>query len=220
MRILVVEDDATLADQIGRALDGAGYATDVVYEGGEARFLGGTEPYDAVVLDLGLPDEPGLEVLAQWREDGVATPVLILSARGTWRERVQGLRAGADDYLAKPFAMEELQARLEALVRRAGGRAEAVLTCGPVELDPGRGRVTCDGAEVTLTAMEFRLLAHLMHHPGQVLSKTALAEHIYGQDLDPDSNTIEVMVNRLRRKLGRAIIETRRGYGYRIGDPA
>ena len=184
----------------------------------EALFQGETEPYDAVVLDLGLPGMDGVSVLERWREAGVRIPVLILTARGTWREKVTGLRAGADDYLSKPFEVEELLARVEALLRRAAGHASPVLVHGTLRLDTSTQRVSLDGSPVELTALEYRLLAYLMHHPRRVHSKTELTEHLYEQDFDRDSNVIEVLVNRLRKKLGAGLIQTRRGQGYQLAD--
>lgn len=219
MRILVVEDDRDLARQVAALLKQAGYAVDVAHDGEDGHFLGETEPYDAVVLDLGLPKLDGLSVLERWRSAGRAMPVLILSARGTWRDKVGGLRIGADDYLAKPFEAEELRARLEALIRRSAGVASPVLTCGDLALDPAAGKASLKGAPLALTAYEFRLLAYLMHHQGKVVSKTALSEHLYAYDGDRDSNTIEVLINRLRRKLGEGFIQTQRGQGYRLVDP-
>lgn len=219
MRILVVEDDRDLARQVAALLGEAGYAVDVAHDGEEGHFLGDTEPYDAVVLDLGLPKLDGLSVLERWRTAGRSMPVLILSARGTWRDKVGGLRIGADDYLAKPFEPEELRARLEALIRRAAGGANPVLACGPLTLDPAAGRASLNGALLSLTAYEFRVLAYLMHHRGKVVSKTELSEHLYAYDGDRDSNTIEVLVNRLRRKLGEGFIRTQRGQGYRLVEP-
>ncbi|MFV2067278.1 MAG: response regulator transcription factor [Pirellulales bacterium] len=216
MRILVVEDDRHVARQVDTTLRKAGYVTDVAYDGEEGHFLGDTEPYDAVVLDLGLPAIDGLTVLRRWREGARKMPVLILTARDTWRETVTGLRAGADDYLAKPFELEELLARIEALLRRAAGHASSVLACGPLELDTGTNRVTLAGDLVELTALEFRALAYLMHHQEKVVSKTELTEHIYSQDFDRDSNVIEVLINRLRKKLGRELIRTHRGQGYQL----
>jgi two-component system OmpR family response regulator len=216
MRILVIEDDQNLARQVATALRRAGYAVDIAHDGEDGHHLGDTESYDAVVLDLGLPLLDGLSVLRQWRAAGRAMPVLILTARGTWREKVTGLRSGADDYLAKPFEMEELLARLEALIRRAAGHAAPILTCGPIELDTAAGRVTFDGEAVDLTALEYRTLAYFMHHPGEVISKTELTEHIYDQDFDRDSNVVEVLINRLRKKLDASLIVTRRGQGYQL----
>lgn len=219
MRILLVEDDARVALQMTETLRGAGYVVESADHGEEAQFLGETEDYDAVILDLGLPGVDGLTVLQNWRNSGRTAPVLILTARDTWRDKVTGLRAGADDYLAKPFELEEMLARVEALIRRATGHASPVLDCGPVRLDTATSRVTHDGVPVTLTALEYRTLSYLMHHLGRVLSKTELTDHIYGQDFDRDSNVIEVLINRLRSKLGRDLIETRRGQGYRMTAP-
>lgn len=219
MRALVVEDDTELAAQLATRLRAEGYAVDIAPDGEEAAFLGETEPYDVAVLDLGLPKLDGLSVLTGWRRRGVAFPVLILTARAHWHEKVQGIDAGADDYLAKPFRMEELLARLRALLRRAGGRAEPLLTCGAVALDPRAGRVTLDGAPVDLTSYEYRVLAYLMHCKGKTVSRAELTEHVYAQDFDRDSNTIEVFVGRLRRKLGAGLIETVRGLGYRLDEP-
>jgi two-component system OmpR family response regulator len=179
-------------------------------------FLGETEPYDAAILDLGLPQLDGLAVLERWRGENVKMPVLVLTARGTWQEKVTGLRAGADDYLAKPFEIEEMLARLEALLRRASGHASPVLDCGPVTLDTVTHRVTLSGRPVDMTALEYRMLAYMLHHKGKVISKTELTEHIYGQDFDRDSNTIEVLINRLRNKLGAELIKTHRGLGYQL----
>jgi len=219
MRILVVEDDLAVAKQVVDILSQAKYVVDLAHDGEEAHFLGDTEPYDAVILDLGIPLMDGLSVLEKWRLDGKTMPVLILSARNTWREKVVGLRTGADDYLAKPFEMEELLARLEALIRRGAGGASPRLICGEVTLDTATNRATLGTALVPLTALEFRMLAYFMHHPGKVISKTELTEHIYGQDFDRDSNTIEVLVNRLRKKFGAAFIHTHRGQGYQIEQP-
>jgi two-component system, OmpR family, response regulator len=219
MRVLIVEDDHRVAEQARRTLEVAGFVVDLAHDGEEGHFLGDTEPYDAVVLDLGLPMLDGLSVLQRWRQDGRAMPVLILTARGTWREKVMGLRAGADDYLAKPFEMEEMLARVEALIRRAAGRSSPVLDCGPLRLDTTTHRLTMGGAPVELTALEFRLISYLLHHQGEVVSKTELSEHIYGYDEDRDSNTIEVLINRLRRKLAPELIRTHRGQGYQLVDP-
>ncbi|PWC50283.1 response regulator transcription factor [Azospirillum sp. TSA6c] len=219
MRVLVVEDTAELARQLKQRLEGEGYAVDTAADGEEGRFLGETEPYDAAILDLGLPKIDGLTVLRSWRRAGMAVPVLILTARDAWNEKVQGIDAGADDYLAKPFSMEELLARIRALIRRAKGHASAEIACGPVVLDTRTGRVTVDGQPVELTAFEYRVLSYLMHHKGQVVSRTELTEHVYAQDFDRDSNTIEVFVGRLRRKLGVDVIRTVRGLGYRADEP-
>ena len=217
MRLLLAEDEPAIAEHLRRSLTVAGYVVDHAADGEEAHFLGDTESYDAVVLDLGLPARDGLSVLRAWRAGGHRMPVLILTARDSWREKVDGIDAGADDYLAKPFATEELLARLRALLRRAGGHADPVLRHGALELDTRSGRVTLAGTAVTLTAMEYRILAYLMHRPDRVVSQGDLVEHVYAQDFDRDSNTIEVMVGRLRRKLGRDAIVTVRGLGYRLG---
>ncbi len=216
VRVLLAEDEPALARQISAALDKAGYAVDRRSDGEEAWFLGDTEPYDAIVLDLGLPTLDGLAVLRRWRAAGRLTPVLILTARSSWKEKVLGLREGADDYLGKPFEMEELVARIEALIRRASGQASATISSGALTLDPGAQRIACDGAPLDLTALEYRALAYLMLHSEQVVSKTELMEHIYGYDEDRDSNVIEVLVNRLRKKIARNVIGTRRGQGYQL----
>lgn len=219
MRVLVVEDTPELARQLKQRLEGEGYAVDTAGDGEEGRFLGETEPYDAVILDLGLPKVDGLTVLRSWRRAGRTVPVLILTARDAWNEKVQGIDAGADDYLAKPFSMEELLARVRALIRRAKGHATAEIACGGVVLDTRTGRVTVDGEPIELTAFEYRVLSYLMHRKGQVVSRTELIEHVYAQDFDRDSNTIEVFVGRLRRKLGTDVIKTVRGQGYRADEP-
>jgi two-component system OmpR family response regulator len=216
MRILVVEDDANLNRQIKEALTEGGYAVDSAFDGEEGHFLGDTEPYDAVVLDIGLPQMDGLSVLEAWRRAGRAMPVLLLTARDRWSDKVQGIDAGADDYVAKPFHMEELLARLRALVRRAAGHASNEITAGPVRLDVKAGKVTVDGQAIKLTSHELRLLSYLMHHKGKVVSRTELTEHLYDQDFDRDSNTIEVFVGRLRKKLPEELIHTVRGLGYQI----
>ena len=218
MRLLVAEDDPDLASQLVESLREAGYAVDLGSDGEEAHFLGETESYDAVVLDLGLPKIDGLTVLERWREAGRNMPVLILTARDRWSEKVAGIDAGADDYLAKPFRLEELLARLRALIRRAGGHASPVLEIGRIRVDTRNSKVTVDGAAVKLTAQEYRLLAYLAHNSGKVVSRTELTEHLYDQDFDRDSNTIEVFVGRLRRKLGADSVETVRGLGYRMGS--
>jgi two-component system OmpR family response regulator len=214
MRLLVVEDDPDLNRQIVAALEDAGYAVDRAHDGEEGHFLGDTEPYDAIVLDIGLPKMDGISVLEQWRRDGKTTPVLILTARDRWSDKVQGFDAGADDYVAKPFHMEEILARIRALLRRASGHASSELLCGMVRLDTRSGRVTVDGSAIKLTSHEYRLLSYLMHHQGRVVSRTELVEHLYDQDFDRDSNTIEVFVGRLRKKLGSDVIQTVRGLGY------
>jgi len=220
MRLLVVEDDKDLNRQLVAALTEAGYAVDSAFDGEEGHFLGDTEPYDAVVLDIGLPQMDGIRVLEQWREDGRKMPVLMLTARDRWSDKVAGIDAGADDYVAKPFHMEEVLARVRALLRRSAGHASSEIECGPVRLDTRSSRVTVDGSHVKLTSHEFRLLSYLMHHQGRVVSRTELVEHLYDQDFDRDSNTIEVFVGRLRKKLDTDIIETVRGLGYSINAPA
>lgn len=214
MRLLVVEDDKDLNRQIVNALENAGYAVDKAFDGEEGLYLGETEPYDAVILDLGLPKIDGVSVLQGWRRAEKTMPVLILTARDRWSDKVAGFDAGADDYVVKPFHIEELLARVRALLRRAAGHATSELTCGPVRLDTRASRVVVDGNPVKLTSHEYRLLAYLMHHQGRVVSRTELVEHLYDQDFDRDSNTIEVFVGRLRKKLGVDIIETVRGLGY------
>jgi two-component system OmpR family response regulator len=216
MRLLLVEDEPALLRQLAAALMGAGYAVDRAESGVDAQHLGQTEPYDAVILDLGLPELDGLTVLARWRQAGHSMPVLILTARDRWSEKVAGFDAGADDYLAKPFQMEELLARLRALIRRAAGHAQAELRCGPLRIDTRAGRATLDGRPLRLTAQEFRVLEYLMHHQEKVVSRTELTEHIYDQSFERDSNTIEVFIGRLRRKLGIDLIATVRGLGYRL----
>ncbi|MGA8100550.1 MAG: response regulator transcription factor [Candidatus Acidiferrales bacterium] len=216
MRVLVVEDEGFLARQLTAALRRAGYAVDHAADGERADLLGHDERYDAVVLDLGLPKVDGLTLLRRWREAGQAMPVLILTARGSWHEKVQGIDGGADDYMAKPFRMEELLARLRALIRRSSGQSKPELRCGPLVLDPRSGKVTLEGAEVKLTGHEFRVLSYLMHHSQRLVSQSELTEHIYSQDFDRDSNTVEVFIARLRRKLGSDFIETVRSLGYRM----
>lgn len=219
MRVLVVEDDKELNRQISDALIDAGYVVDRAYDGEEGHFLGDTEPYDAVILDIGLPQMDGISVVERWRRDGKKTPVLMLTARDRWSDKVAGIDAGADDYVAKPFHIEEVLARLRALIRRAAGHASSELTCGPLRLDTKASKVDINGMPLKLTSLEFRLLAYLMHHMGEVVSRTELVEHLYDQDFDRDSNTIEVFVGRLRKKMGMDLIETVRGMGYRIREP-
>jgi two-component system OmpR family response regulator len=219
VRLLVVEDDKDLNRQIVTALENAGYAVDKAFDGEEGLYLGETEPYDAVILDLGLPKVDGVAVLQGWRRIGKVMPVLILTARDRWSDKVAGFDAGADDYVVKPFHVEELLARVRALLRRAAGHATAELICGPVRLDTRASRVVVDGNPVKLTSHEYRLLAYLMHHQGRVVSRTELVEHLYDQDFDRDSNTIEVFVGRLRKKLGVEVIETVRGLGYIAAAP-
>lgn len=220
MRVLLVEDEPELARQLKAALEQTGYAVDHADNGEDGHFLGDTESYDAVVLDLGLPIVDGVTVLERWRAAEKRMPVIILTARDSWTEKVSGLDAGADDYLTKPFKMEELLARLRALIRRSAGLASTELSCGPVLVDTKTSRVFVDGEAIRLTAQEFKLLSYLMHHMGEVVSRTELTEHIYDQDFDRDSNTIEVFVNRIRKKLGVPIIQTVRGLGYRLENPA
>lgn len=218
MRVLVVEDEALLSKQLATALGEAGYAVDCAEDGEKADFMGQTEGYDAVVLDLGLPKVDGLTLLRRWRELGIHVPVVVLTARGAWHEKVQGIDGGADDYVSKPFRMEELLARLRALIRRSAGQIAPELRCGRITLDPRSARVALDGAAVKLTGHEFRVLSYLMHQQGRVVSQGELTEHIYAQDFDRDSNTVEVFIGRLRRKLGPSTIETVRGLGYRMGS--
>jgi two-component system OmpR family response regulator len=220
MRLLLVEDEPTLRAQLRAGLHAAGYVVDEADNGRDASFMGESEDFDAVVLDLGLPVMDGLSVLKRWRSGGRTMPVLILTARDSWHEKVAGIDAGADDYLTKPFHMEELLARLRALIRRAGGLASPLLQCGLLALDTRAGRVSVDGQPVQLTSHEYKVLEYLMHRPGQVVSRTELTEHIYAQDFERDSNTIEVFVGRLRKKLPPELIETVRGLGYRLVPPA
>jgi len=216
MRILIVEDEAALRDQLTSALGASGYAVDSAADGERADFLAGTERYDAVVLDLGLPGIDGLTLVRRWREAGFAVPILVLTARSAWHEKVQGIDAGADDYVGKPFRMEEVLARLRALIRRSTGQLAGELRCGPLTLDARTARVSVNGVPVRLTSHEYRVLSYLMHHRGRVVSQAELVEHIYAQDVDRDSNTVEVFIARLRRKLGASAIETVRGLGYRM----
>jgi two-component system OmpR family response regulator len=218
MRILLVEDDPRIGRKVRAVLEEAGYAVDCVSDGEEAWFQGDTEDYDIAVLDLGLPKMDGLAVLKKWRAAGCDLPVLILTARGAWAERVEGIDAGADDYLAKPFAMEELLARVRALLRRAAGRASSVMTIGPVTLDTRKMRVTVDDVPLGLSPLEYRCLSYLMHHAGRVIPPGELMEHLYGHDHDRDPNAVEVLMGRLRRKLGVNLIETRRGFGYLVPE--
>ena len=217
MRILVVEDERALADQLAKAMIEAGYVVDSAFDGERADFLATTESYDAIILDLGLPKVDGLTLLGRWRQAGLIVPVLVLTARGSWSEKVQGIDGGADDYVSKPFRLEEVMARLRALIRRAAGHAQPELRCGLLVLDPRTSRVTLDGAAIRVTGHELRVLSYLMHHRGRVVSQSELTEHIYAQTFDRDSNTVEVFVARLRKKLGPSMIETVRGLGYRMG---
>jgi two-component system OmpR family response regulator len=219
MRLLVIEDDPDLNRQLVSALNDAGYAVDTAVDGEEGHFLGDTEPYDAVVLDIGLPTMDGISVLEQWRRNDRTMPVLILTARDRWSDKVAGMDAGADDYVAKPFHMEEVLARVRALLRRSAGHATSEIECGPIRLDTKTARVTLDGSAIKLTSHEYRLLAYLMHHRGRVVSRGELVEHLYEQDFDRDSNTIEVFIGRLRKKIPADYIKTVRGLGYSLADP-
>jgi two-component system OmpR family response regulator len=219
MKVLVIEDNAELSRQIKATLEHAMYVVDCAFDGEDGHYMGENEQYDAIILDLGLPKLDGLDVLEKWRSNGNHSPVLILTSRHTWREKVAGLRAGADDYLAKPFEFEEMLARLEAIVRRTTGHTSPVLKCDDCRLvmDTTAARVTYRDKLVDLTALEYRTLEYLLQHKGEVISKTELTEHIYDQDFDRDSNVIEVLINRLRGKLSPDIITTRRGLGYQLG---
>lgn len=214
MRLLLAEDDTELGARLKRFLDRQGFAVDLFDNGVDAGHYGNETPYDVIVLDLGLPQRPGLEVLDQWRKGGIKTPVLILTARDTWQEKVQGLQKGADDYLTKPFHEEELLARIHALIRRNTGAVSETLVVNGLELDDATQSVRRGDEHWQLTGTEFRLLRYFMLHPGHILSKSRLTEHVYEQDADKDSNVIEVYVNRLRQKLGSDVITTRRGQGY------
>ncbi len=218
MRLLVVEDDRDINRQVVAALEEAGYVADKAFDGEEGGYLGESEPYDAIILDMGLPKADGVSVLQKWRRAGIKTPVIILTARDRWSDKVDGFDAGADDYVTKPFHMEELMARVRALLRRAAGHATSQIACGPVTLDTRSGKVFVDGGQVKLTSHEYRLLSYLMHHTGRVVSRAELTEHLYDQDFDRDSNTIEVFVGRLRKKLAVDLIQTVRGLGYLV-DP-
>lgn len=218
MRILVVEDEKKLAADLGRALEGSGHVIEHADDGENAWFLGDTEDYDLVVLDLGLPKLDGLQVLKRWRANSRTMPILVLTARDSWSEKVDAIDAGADDYLTKPFRMEELLARVRALLRRQTKHASAVLTVGDITLDTRHARATKDGIPIDLSPLEYRLLDYLMHHAGRPVSQVELTEHVYSQDFERESNAIEVLVARLRRKLGSDAIKTRRGYGYYAGE--
>ncbi|MEM7425174.1 MAG: response regulator transcription factor [Pseudomonadota bacterium] len=219
MRLLVVEDDPDINRQLVTALTDSGYVVDSATDGEEGHFLGDTEPYDCVILDLGLPVMDGVSVLEAWRREGRKMPVLILTARDRWSDKVSGFDAGADDYVSKPFHMEEVLARVRALLRRNAGHATSELTCGPMMLDTKAAKVTVEGHAIKLTSLEYRLLAYLMHHQDRVVSRTELVEHLYDQDFDRDSNTIEVFVGRVRKKIGVDMIKTARGLGYRLAVP-
>jgi len=219
MRVLVVEDDPDLLRLLAGAMKDAGYVVDTARDGVEGHHLGDTEPYDAVILDLGLPEMDGITVLTKWRKAGRSMPVLILTARDRWSDKVAGLDAGADDYVAKPFYTEEVLARIRTLLRRKAGLVSSDIECGPLRIDTRAARVTVDGNPVKLTSLEYRLLAYLGHHKGRVVSRTELVEHLYDQDFDRDSNTIEVFVGRIRKKLGVDVIQTVRGLGYLLTPP-
>jgi DNA-binding response OmpR family regulator len=219
MRVLVVEDDPRIASDIVRALEANGYVVETASDGEEAWFRGDTEDYGAIVLDLGLPKMDGLSVLKRWRANGLRTPVLILTARGSWAERVDGIDAGADDYLPKPFHIEELLSRLRAIVRRSAGRASSVVTVGDVTLDERQMKVSVRGVPIPLSPLEYRVVAYLLLHRGKVVSQHELDENIYGHGEEHDSNALEVLIGRVRRKLGAELIETRRGFGYTIPEP-
>ncbi len=216
MRILLVEDEPRLAERLAAVLDAAGFVVARAGDGARAYDLGATEPFDAVVLDLGLPTLDGLSVLRRWREDGVGTPVLILTARERWSEKLAGFDAGADDYVTKPFEPEEVVVRLRALIRRAAGHASPVLACGPLRLDTGSRKVTVDGTPVALTAQELRILEYLLHRRGRLVTRLDLIDHVYELDGDRDSNVLEVLIGRIRRKLGVPLLHTVRGQGYRL----
>ena len=216
MRLLIVEDDATLQRQLLEALTSNGYAVDVASDGREALYLGQEQPYDAVILDIGLPMMDGISVLRKWRAEQRTMPVLILTARDDWHDKVAGIDAGADDYVTKPFHMEEILARVRALIRRANGGADSILRCGQLELDTRTSRASCENELIALTSHEFKILSYLMHHLDEVVSRSELTEHIYAQDFDRDSNTIEVMIGRLRKKIPDGMIQTVRGMGYRL----
>lgn len=216
MRVLIVEDDKDLNRQLVDAFTEAGYAVDTAFDGEEGHFLGDTEPYDAVILDIGLPEMDGITILENWRKTERNMPVLMLTARDRWSDKVSGIDAGADDYVTKPFHIEEVLARVRALIRRSAGHASSEITCGEITLDTRTSKVMDNGNPIKLTSHEFRLLSYLMHHQDKILSRTELTEHLYDQDFDRDSNTIEVFVGRLRKKLSGDRIETVRGLGYRM----
>jgi two-component system, OmpR family, response regulator len=220
MRVLLVEDDRKIAAEVERALTAAGYVVDRESKGEDAWFRGDTEDYAAIILDLGLPGMDGLAVLKRWRTSGRTIPVLILTARGSWSERVDGIDAGADDYLPKPFQMEELLARLRSLLRRSAGRASSVVTVGDLTIDERQMKVSIRGVPLTLSALEYRVIAYLIHERGRVVSQLELSENIHGTADRHDTNAIEVLIGRLRRKLGIDVIETRRGFGYLIPEQA
>lgn len=219
MRVLVVEDEPQLTLALERALEAAGFAVDTAYDGEDGWHLGDTENYDAAILDLGLPKLDGISVLGRWREAGRTMPVMVLTARARWAEKAQAFNAGADDYVTKPFEMEEVVTRVRTLIRRAAGHASPEISCGPLRIDTAGGRVSRDGLPVALTAQEFRILSYLAHHQGRVISRSELVEHVYDRDADPDSNVLDVLVARIRRKLGVEVIHTLRGQGWRMEAP-
>jgi len=216
MRILVIEDDPNLNNQLKQSLEDSGYSVDTALDGEEGHFLGDTEPYDAVVLDLGLPKVDGITVLEKWRKEKKNFPVLILTAREQWSDKVSGFDAGADDYVTKPFQMEEVLARLRALIRRSAGHASSDIECGPLRIDTKSNRVFLNGMKLKLTSHEYKIVEYFLHHQDKIITRTELVEHIYDQDFDRDSNTIEVFIGRLRKKMGMDLIKTERGYGYRL----
>ncbi len=220
MRCLIVEDDPVLAAQLSAALSDGGFACDVAADGTQGEYLGATESHDLAILDLGLPGIPGIEVLTRWREAGVTMPVLILTARGDWTDKVAGFRAGADDYAVKPFRLEEVVIRAQTLVRRAAGHAQAVIKAGPLRLDSQLGVITRNGMALKLTAFETRILSYLIHHQNRIVSRTELSDHLYDAAADRDFKSIEVVIGRLRKKIGEGLIETRRGEGYVLRSPA
>ena len=216
MRILIVEDELRIATDIRDAVTAGGYVAEIASDGENAWFRGSTGNYSAIILDLGLPNLDGLTILKRWRHEGLATPVIVLTARGTWAEKVDGIDAGADDYLSKPFRMEELMARLRALLRRSTGQAQPVITIGPVSVDPRIQQVSVNGVPINLTPLEYRLISYLFHNRGRVVSQTELGDALYSHDNERDSNAIEALVARLRKKIKTKIIETRRGFGYTV----
>jgi two-component system, OmpR family, response regulator len=218
MRLLLVEDDRKIGADIASALTQAGYTAEICADGEEAWFLGDTEDYDLIILDIGLPKLDGLTIIKRWRQNDRHMPVLMLTARASWAERVEGIDAGADDYLPKPFQFEELIARVRALIRRSVGIGAAVLSIGPLSIDPRSMRVSLNGAPLALTPLEYRLISYLGHHRGRVVPPTELQSHLYGDDFSRDANALEVLITRLRRKLGSDLIGNRRGFGYYLGE--
>ncbi len=217
MRILIAEDDKRISDTLRSAFEAAGFVVEVERDGEDAWHRGDTEAFDAIVLDLGLPSLDGMTILRRWRKAGRQAPILVLSARGHWDERVEGIEQGADDYVVKPFRIEEVVARIRAIIRRAGGIAAPRIEIGDLVLDPRAMQITRDGVPIQLTPQEYRLVAFLAHRKGQVVSQLEITEHLYSQDFERDSNAVEVLVGRVRRRLGPDIIRTRRGFGYCLG---